>query len=328
MLDAPAAPPASAKPPASATPAASAKPSAAPASASMSKPPAKPPLELELLVERDQEPSEGNPLTYRERAYLLPKDGTVPEAEAALRWKLAELQQRLADVPMGKFANLAVFDHRWSDVPDRPPVVALQWRDWRNEIEVDYPAAHVSKDGASGNQASAASQPDERLTQAFESLHELSAFAAPADGLDFATALLADLVPSEGISGCLYDINTNELRFVSLHGPGAEHVQGTAVPPNAGLLGEALKAEDRAIVFSNAPGHDAFDITIDGRPGLEPREQLYRPVQFEGNLLGMLRLTNRRGGSFSREDAAVVDYVARRLAEFLNETRFQRRSQP
>jgi hypothetical protein len=281
----------------------------------------KPRAELELLIERDEESTPQNPLCYRERAYLLVKGTTVPEAEAALRWKLAELQKTLAGRPRGCFVNLAVFDHRWRDVPERPPVIALEWRDWRGEVVVDYPAA------ARVSSLPAPSRPhDDHLPEVFEALGELSRLHTPAEGLDFAVRLLGRVIPSEAISACLYDINTDELRFVALSGAAASSMQGQAVPRGAGLFGQAVRAENQSSIFADVMVEPSFNPQVDSRPGLDARNALLRPLAHERQLLGMLQLINRNGaGAFSAEDVNAINYVAERLAEFLHGARMQRR---
>jgi hypothetical protein len=91
-------------------------------------------------MQRDEEPSAQRPLVYRERTWVVPA-GTPEEAAAgALRGELFGLQQQLAGRPDGKFVNLAVFDHAWQGRPQSPPLVTLQWKDWRGEPEVAFPA--------------------------------------------------------------------------------------------------------------------------------------------------------------------------------------------
>ena len=170
--------------------------------------------DLEVLITRDEDPTPDNPLTYRERAYLIPKGMTVSEAEAGLRFTLADLQTKLAATPRGKFVNLAAFDHRWVDQPQRPPLVVLEWRDWRGEPAVDYPAAERA-----GSTVPRDHEPDDRLASVFESLHELAHLRTPAEGLEFIVRLLDTTVPAAAIAACLYDINTDELRLRGTHGP-------------------------------------------------------------------------------------------------------------
>jgi hypothetical protein len=274
----------------------------------------RPPLELEVLLERNDDPTPENPLCYRERAYLLPRGTSVPEAEAALRWKLSDLRRAMEGKPRGAFVNLAVFDHRWKDAPERPPVITLQWRDWRNEVAVDYPAAAR----LSSLPPAAAAGPDDRLADVFEALDELPRLRTPAEGLDFAVRLLERMIPSEATSACLYDINTDELRFVALSGMGATERQGQAVARGAGLFGQAAKAEHNSSVFPNVLVEPLFDSALDSRPGVDARNVLLRPIVHEHQLLGMLQLLNRNNAAaFSAQDVSVINYVAERLAVFL-----------
>ncbi len=154
MQDAVAAAQASAPPAAtaaSAAPPPAAAPGSAPPAAAVSGAPSAPPAApsaapaatddgLELLHARDAEPTKESPLAYRERHYLLPPGAGPDDAEMLLRRRFAALREELAARPKGKLVKMAVFDHRWTGQPTRPPVLALQWKDWRGEPEITAPA--------------------------------------------------------------------------------------------------------------------------------------------------------------------------------------------
>jgi hypothetical protein len=284
-------------------------------------------IELELLLERNEEPTQENPLFYCERAYLLPRGVSVADAEAALRWKLADMQKALDARKRGKLVNLAVFDHRWQEAPERPPVITLQWRDWRGDVVVDYPAAARHSSAPSAPPSGGAQ--DDRLADVFEALGGLGRLGSAADALDFAVQLLDRTVLSEAVSACLYDINTDELRFVALSGTGADGLQGRAVPRSSGLFGQAARLEHHASVFKDVFVEPAYDPEVDSRPGLDARSILLRPIVHEHQLLGMLQLINRKGKlEFTGEDAHLVSYIAERLAEFINAARRTRSQHP
>lgn len=293
-------------------------------------------VSLEILLQRAEEPSPSNPICYRERAYFVPRGVTVQEAEASLRFELVAMQAELQNVKRGKLINLAAFDHRWSDAPERPPVVTLQWRDWKGEVLVDFPAARIESPAPRPPSApimlhspvSEAPAHDDRLDEVFQGLAELSRLTTPVDGLDLSVRLLERYVPSEAISACLYDINTDELRFVSVLGAGAAEMQGKAVPLSSGLLGQALRKEHRASIFGDVLMEPAFSPEIDTRPGLDARSMLMCPLSSEGHLLGGLQLINRLNTHrYSQADANVVSYISERLGEFLHELR-RRSSRP
>jgi hypothetical protein len=275
-------------------------------------------VSLELLLERNEEPTQKNPLVYRERAYLVPK-GSDPEVVAGkLREVLVGVQNDLEKVPKGKLVNLAAFDHRWEGRPFHPPLVILQWKDWHGEPQVAFPNAAVSIPpggvSAEGDQ--------DKLADAFEALHDLFFLNSPVEGLEFVTDLLQQVVPAEAYSTCLYDINTNELRFVVMTGPHAEERKGEAIPVTAGLMGHAARAEEKTIVINEVASDSRYDAAIDGREGLEARNMLLRSLVSEGQLIGMLQLINRDGQPhFSRDDVNLVNYVAKQLSKFLHGSR-------
>ena len=352
----PAAPQPASQPP----PPQSAAPRSAPASERPVRPSAPPaPLasigEWSLLSERSETPTAESPLHYRERTFVVPDGTSKARAEAILRERLTESQAELADEPPGKYLNFAVFDHSWSDRPKRPPIVQIQWKDWRGDLEVSYPleAKLAARAQRAASQPPAAAPPapaplaspappatdehrppvargkrtttdeqDARLAHAFEATQDLFFLSTPAEGLDFAIRLLDELVPSEAATACLYDINTDEFRFVALSGPGAEERKGEAIPARTGLLGTAAERVGAAYIVPDVSGDTLFDPGVDGRVGLEPRNALYMSIHHQGRLLGILQLVNRRDRpAYSTADSELVAYIAKQLAEFLFQAR-------
>jgi hypothetical protein len=380
---------------------------------------------LEVLFARDSEPSAASPLIYRERNWLAPEGTDEEEAELLLRTRFSALRDSLADKPKGKLVKLALFDHRWSGQPLRPPILVLTWKDWRGEPEVlapgrlsvtpvgTVPAPSVPPPAspstpapstsvaavATGVAAVATAAPsipeppiapappmrastppvdtgpsimidpsllgdpgktledvpavrsvparpspappaaapaaalptptpqpsklraDDRLAHAFDALQDLFFLPTPADGADFLLRLLGELVPSEAASIALYDINTDELRFVAAVGTGGSERKGDAVPSLAGILGSAVHGHhDVCTVVADVTTDRRFDPGIDGRVGLEPMNLAVSPVSWNGRLLGALQLVNRIGDlQFSQADANLLAYVAQRFGEFLHQ---------
>ncbi|MDB4974961.1 MAG: outer membrane protein OmpA/MotB family [Myxococcaceae bacterium] len=159
---------------------------------------------------------------------------------------------------------------------------------------------------------------DSRLATAFEAMPDLYFLPTPVAGLEFTIQLINRLVPSQAVSGCLYDINMDVFRFVVLTGPGAIERRAGSVPSQAGLFGVAKRNMDEAFVVKDVAAERRYDPTADGREGLEVKTLAYVPVRANGQLLGMLQLINReheRG--FSVSDVAVLAYVTAQLADFL-----------
>jgi hypothetical protein len=159
---------------------------------------------------------------------------------------------------------------------------------------------------------------DSRLATAFEAMPDLYFLGTPVAGLDFTLQLIARLSPCEAVSGCLYDINMDVFRFVSLSGPGAGERRASSVPSQAGLFGVAKRDRGEALLVPSIADEARYDPEADGRSGLDARNMAYLPVRQGGQLFGMLQLINRdneRG--FTASDVAVLTYVTTQLADFL-----------
>jgi len=305
---------------------------------------------MRLHSSRNTDPTPESPLRYRERTYVVSEDMSAAAVEALLRARLDELQAELSDAPDGKFINLAAFDHDWEGRPSRPPVVTVEWKDWRGDAVIARPldqmrasrpvapqpvpsvplpsvalpeapppasASPVSTLGGR-RRRTATDEHDARLAKAFEACQDLFFLGSAAEALHFTTRLLLELAPSEAISGCLYDINTDEFRFVSVHGPGAEVRQGEAVPADAGIMGVAAHAHAGPMLVADARQDSRYDPGVDGRVGVEILGICYLPLEHQGRLLGMVQAINRQHEpGFTQKDADLFSYVGKQAAEFL-----------
>ncbi|MEZ4327102.1 MAG: GAF domain-containing protein [Polyangiales bacterium] len=272
-------------------------------------------VDVELLLSRDAEPNEENPLRYRERAYVVPPTLSAAEAEAVARGELAALQAELEPFPTGKYVSIAVFDHAWDEHPARPPVVTLDWKDWHGEPVVTFP---LQKD--TGRPLSVAPAPamdqGERLSAAFEACQDLFFLEKPIDALDFSVRLLAELLPTDATIASLYDIDTNELRAATVLG--VDGVAGRGVSADTGLLGAAAH-EVVALRVHDLAAEPRFDASVEGIPGMKGGAALYMAIGHQGRLYGMLQLFRRSQPRFSRHDAELVRYVSEQVGEFMGQ---------
>jgi hypothetical protein len=182
------------------------------------------------------------------------------------------------------------------------------------------PVAHVEPRPFSTRESTG--EQDRRLAVAFEAVQDLYFMATPVEGLDFAVKLLADLVPCEAVSGCIYDINTDEFRFVAATGPGADQRRADAVPSTTGLLSAAMHSHRESFVVSDAGNDARFEASVDGRAGITPRNLAYLPLQKSEVWLGVIQLINRENPrGFSDGDLAVACYVAAQVSDFLQARR-------
>ncbi|MCG8557892.1 MAG: GAF domain-containing protein [Proteobacteria bacterium] len=273
---------------------------------------------FDVILSREEQPTKENPLTYRERSYYVADEIDLVAAEEFLQGQLRRLQGELEAAPRGKFINLAAFDHRWSQRPERPPIIMLQWKDWHGQARLSFPGPRRRK--------TPLAQPgqDERLAEAFEALQELAFIATPRDALQFVVKMLRKTIPAIATTASLYDINTDELRVVVAEGPEAEQLQGRTIPLGAGIAGASARVGGKPSTVLSPAEDSRYREELDGRPGLEVRSMLLCPVVHEGHLLGMLQLLNRLDAErFSKDDLHLINYVASRLAEFLHHARIR-----
>jgi hypothetical protein len=91
-----------------------------------------------LLGQRRVDATPAAPIRYEERMYGASGPTNASDMERFVRAKLAEIESTLADEPPGKLVAIAVFDHVFDTVPKRPPVLTLEWRDWRERPEIRF----------------------------------------------------------------------------------------------------------------------------------------------------------------------------------------------
>ena len=94
---------------------------------------------VKVAAKREEEPTEETPLLYREYALVAPVGTTEADAERLLRAELERLREAVAATKSAKLANLAVFDVDFTGRPPEPPICALTWKDWKDEIKVTFP---------------------------------------------------------------------------------------------------------------------------------------------------------------------------------------------
>ncbi|WP_437914645.1 GAF domain-containing protein [Sorangium sp. So ce302] len=104
--------------------------------------PERAPAELppyQLISQREENPSERSPLTYREFVYAVATGTPRDLVSALLIDRLERARQRIDDARPGKFIHIAVFDHVFDGRPQRSPLATLAWKDWRSaEPEIQF----------------------------------------------------------------------------------------------------------------------------------------------------------------------------------------------
>jgi len=105
-----------------------------------------PPLpDHQLFFSRDEDPSSGSSLWYRERLIAVPPGTTREGINLLLMSYYNALRAEAGDRGEAKYINIAVFDHAFTARADRPALGALNWKSWRSEVpEVSYPVDQPS----------------------------------------------------------------------------------------------------------------------------------------------------------------------------------------
>ena len=148
------------------------------------------------------------------------------------------------------------------DAPERPPVITLQWRDWRNEVAVDYPAAArlSSLPPRAGRRTRRSPRGCVRSARC-----TCRACARRPKRSISRCACSRQMIPAEATSACLYDINTDELRFVALSGTGAAELQGPSRAARRRTVRPGSRAEHHSSIFHDVMVEPLFVPAIDGR---------------------------------------------------------------
>jgi len=275
---------------------------------------------LILLASRNEKPRSSSPIHFRERMYAVPVPFETGTGEKLATKLLRHVQEEIAQERGAKFVRIELFDHIWKREPVHPPVVRLEWKDWNDSIDIEFPLEDEVRHSEAPRVSSVPPPPTEdRLAAAFEACHDLLFMKNRAEALEFAVLLLEELVPSEATAAFLLDINTDQFRVVAARGTGARERHGHGLPTASGLLAAASElAEHAVLVLADAAADPRFNENIDGVPGLDVRALLYRPLVHRGRMFGVLQLANGSlRGMFTEADCEVVDYITQQLSAFV-----------
>ncbi len=264
--------------------------------------------EFELFKERSEDPTGTNPLVYRERAYAVQPGCTDADAEVLLWMRFNEVSGELDERPAGKFVQLAVFDHAFTDKPKRPPIATLAWKDWRGEPVVQFPLSARRARAAAPDAAPTATvaPASAGVEQAAPVVSAATAAGAPArptpatsepprkDSSAAIRAVKRSVPPGrrragDDLIGELFEA-MHELRFVPDVVGGCEFVVAVLEQtlPSEGMLVHVFDINSRnfVVVRARGPGHaDALlHRTPDTDAFFRASMRQSRPKQFDADL--------------------------------------------
>ncbi len=132
----------------------------------------------------------------------------------------------------------------------------------------------------------------------------------------------AETVGAEASSILLYD-DEGKLRFHSASGRAARAVKPMSLEPGQGVAGWTASIGEPAIV-NDVAKDPRFEGGVDRESGFETRSILCVPLTFEGRVIGVLELLNKKDdGKFDEEDQTLLFSLADQAAISIEHVRLQ-----
>lgn len=151
------------------------------------------------------------------------------------------------------------------------------------------------------------------ITRAMAATHELDEL------LPLIIERSLELLAVERATLFLYHPDTNEL--IARIATGVEELR---VPADRGICGETLRTR-KTLVINDAYNDERFNPQIDIDTGFRTRNIMSVPLlDYEGTIVGVLQMLNKRSGAFNDEDVALADMLAAQSGVVLQRARLIR----
>ncbi|MCK5113475.1 MAG: SpoIIE family protein phosphatase, partial [Phycisphaerae bacterium] len=148
------------------------------------------------------------------------------------------------------------------------------------------------------------------ITRAMAATHELDEL------LPLIIERSLELLEVERATLFLYQQETNQL--VARIATGMDDL---CVPADKGICGETLR-QQQTLVINDAYSSDCFNPEIDRATGFRTRNIMSVPLlDYEGSLVGVLQMLNKRDGDFTDQDVALADMLAAQSGVVLQRAR-------
>ena len=128
------------------------------------------------------------------------------------------------------------------------------------------------------------------------------------------TQAATELTDTEASSIMLVDKNTGELRFEAVSGSKRERVKRVTVPLEGSIAGWIAR-EGKPLLIPNVRQDPRFYSQVDETSDFETRSILGIPLQFKGEVIGVLEALNKTGdGIFTQDDMHTLSTLAAHAA--------------
>ena len=123
----------------------------------------------------------------------------------------------------------------------------------------------------------------------------------------------AELAGAETSSLLLVDEGSGDLEFITATGESGERITRRQVPAHQGIAGWVVDNGEAAVVDS--PKDDPrFYAVMDQAIKFETRNMVAVPLKVRDGTIGVVEVINKREGSFSAQDAELVQALANQAA--------------
>lgn len=187
----------------------------------------------------------------------------------------------------------------------------------------------MSESKGRGTKAAAGAPPTRLAPQRRQNVREmelllrLSRQISTIDGLDELLRTIVELCARETGSerGTLFlsDNETGELYSRVAQGLGVLEIR---IMNTAGVAGHVFTTGE-GIIIDDAYSNSLFDRTIDEQIEYVTRNLVCAPIRFRGEMLGVLQVLNKKGGSYTQEDLHLLDAMAEQTAITLHAALFR-----
>jgi signal transduction histidine kinase len=121
-------------------------------------------------------------------------------------------------------------------------------------------------------------------------------------------------VNAEASCIALLDPKDGQLHIEYAIGDASEEVRSITLAMGQGVLG-AVAATGKTVRVDDVTQDSRFDSSVDRKSGFVTRSLLATPIQWRGNLLGVLEVVNKKDGNgFSQSDERLLEIVANQAA--------------
>ena len=156
------------------------------------------------------------------------------------------------------------------------------------------------------------------LDQQIQTFYQVNRFISSIHDMDQLLILIMQesetAVDAEASCIALHDPAHGQLHIEHAIGDASEEVRRITLEMGQGVLG-VVAATGKTLRVNDVTQDTRFDSSVDRKSGFVTRSLLATPIQWRGNLLGVLEVVNKRGDSgFTENDERLLEIVANQAA--------------